>query len=861
MKKIVNKTIKKKLSVLRLKKKKIAKALMIKRNEATIIKKHLRPSGQVSAGLAPLPIEEAVEKTVANLPEPPRVLPVVLGQHEPSAHVMRLPALFEGGPVKATTLSYSDIAHQSRWAFWMNELSILSFFGLVFFIVAFFAKHVFRVPILEIHELVKDVVPVRVRRNNQVEVKAPLAFSAPAAVKFDTYAPTSIFIGGLSASVMTVAITGIMILVTIRIVADVARLQTVRAEVVGTASAGLASFAEGGEAIINYDFFKAASEFEASLNHFREAAKALEDIPPILRILAKAAPPGELLDSGESLIRAGAALSRVGQKVSANYAFLNHGGEPAAELSAAKLLADLSRTAGEIKPDLDEAVEEISNVRAESLPPEYRPVLENVQTFLPLIKSGINQLMTISDIAPDLMGLRDKRHYLVVFQNNHELRASGGFMGSFAMVDMKDGKIESIKVPSGGTYDLQGSLIPRLLAPAPLQLINPRWEFQDSNWWSDWPTSARKIAWFYRQAGGESVDGVVAVDINVIESLLEITGPIPMPAYNLTVTADNFAAETQAEVEIRYDRAVNRPKQFIADLAPLLVGRLEAGLDHNGLKLAEALSRGLTEKHLLIYRDEVNIEQRLKDLGWAGALPNLSPQTDIVGIVHTNIAGGKTDGVISNNVEHNAIRQTDGALTDTLIITRTHAGQKGELFTGARNVDYLRVYVPSGSRLVSASGFQEPERKLFNIPASDLVMDEDLRGSSENIRPDPNSGVSSYEELGRTVFAGWLMVDPGASATVTLSYELPWRANKQSSSAWLPWSSYFGWSPDTQAYRLSWEKQPGLSSTMFKHSFKSNVPINIRDTNASLASNEHGWTWERELNSDAILQVTYLNQD
>ena len=802
-----------------------------------------------------------------------RVIPVRLGDHLPSRHVLRLRRVHPPVRLKPQTPSFEDVARPLKWRYWIEEISGLSLIGLVFLIGLNTAKYVFRVELAAPVRgaLRPRAVPVggtewrpkssagvsSYQKIAQPALALPTAFARAEPEAASSILMKRVLFKDSFRELAFVALSALVILMPLRLTVEAMRLRAVRAEVVAEAASGLASFMAGSQAVVDYDFFKAGSEFEAAVSRFQEAETSLNKIPVLLRALASVLPSGQQLTSGERLLEAGAALSRVGQTISSNFLFLKENTENSNTIPADKLLTRLSAAAASVKPDISEAESALAAVRLEDLPREYRTALEQVRLLLPIVHSGIDQLLALNEIAPDLLGLEGRRRYLIMFQNNHELRASGGFMGSFAILDVDDGRVQSLKVPAGGTYDMQGSLVPRLLAPEPLQLINPRWEFQDANWWSDWPTSAKKVSWFYRQAGGESVDAVVAMDVNVIESLLKITGPIPMPAYNLTITADNFAAEAQAEVELRYDKAANRPKQFIADLAPLLIGRLEAGLNTDGLKIAAAVSQALTEKHLLIYSSEADTEANLRDLGWAGAIDTLPPFTDSIGIVHTNIAGGKTDNVITDQVEHNVAVQEDGALVDTLTITRSHHGSKGEQFSGVRNVDYLRVYVPEGSQLLSAEGFQAPDSSLFKIPSADLEMDNDLRPMFFESRRDSASGVVSYDELGRTVFAHWLMVDPGESAAVKLSYRLPWRLQESAAALWQPWSSYFGWTQDSRIYRLRWEKQPGTKAASFHHTFKSFQPIEVTASSREVEAGDYGWSWESILESDAVLGVTF----
>ena len=799
-----------------------------------------------------------------------KVIPVNVQAHQLSPHILGLAAA--ESQREALVPTYDILARRHRNFYWFDELSILSVGGLLAAILLAVVKHVFRIPVSEIKRLTVRRSRPAVASKKPSENLAPVTpiliedkDSNPKPItatgfKLQSFTvPRAVVGGGLWSGAAIAALAGLIILAPLKLAAEVIQLRSQREQIVSEAAIGLSSLVAGGQAAISYDFFKAAGAFEDAANHFYGANEAIEGIPPVLKFLAGVLPEGKKLASGEALLRAGAALSRVGEKVSAGFVFLDHQTSAKESLDAAELLRQLASVSGGINPDLDEAIAALAAVNKEDIPIDYQPAFEQVRLLLPVIKTGLNELMAINEVAPELLGINGPKRYLIMFQNNHELRASGGFLGSFAIIDVKDGKVERLNVPGGGTYDLQGGLIPRLLAPEPLRLINPRWELQDANWWPDWPTSAQKISWFYRQSGGESVDGIMAIDIDVIESLLEITGPISMPAYDLTVTADNFANEAQAEVEIRYDRLANRPKQFIADLAPLLIGRLETVLGQDAFRLAQTLTRVLSEKHFLIYSEQEAVQTRLRELKWAGAMDIRPPFTDTIGIVHTNIAGGKTDGVISDSVEHNIVRQSDGSLTATLILTRAHHGQKGELFTGVRNVDYLRFYLPLGSRLIDADGFTYPDQALFQVPDSDLVIDDDLRDSIINSRRDPTSGMTVYEELGRTVFAHWLMVDPGESATVKIVYELPWRLSNQPSVVWQPWSSYFGWSDNLHSYRLIWEKQSGTGATKLKHTFRDQNPIAMRSSSGNITVANNGWTWETILKGDASLAVTYAD--
>ena len=149
-------------------------------------------------------------------------------------------------------------------------------------------------------------------------------------------------------------------------------------------------------------------------------------------------------------------------------------------------------------------------------------------------------------------------------------------MGSVAEVSFDRGSVKSIKVPPGGTYDIKGQLLAHVISPDPLHLINPHWQFQDSNWFPDFPTSARKMLWFWSKSGQPTQNGVISINASLVERILEITGPIDMPEYGKVIDKSNFMLETQKAVELEYDKQANTPKKFIGDLTQEMMKRLKS---------------------------------------------------------------------------------------------------------------------------------------------------------------------------------------------------------------------------------------------------------------------------------------------
>ncbi len=537
--------------------------------------------------------------------------------------------------------------------------------------------------------------------------------------------------------------------------------------------AAIAALRAGRDELINFRWWAATDSFRQAEAHFRRARDEYDRLDPVTQALLHTLPRGRrAMAAGMSLVTVGENLAEAANGFSARVASVTRDGGwlPWQELLPA--LAELETDLTRVLPLVAHAKTALADVKPPKLPPANRENFLAATKSLPDLESTILDVAAVTRSLLRSLGVGGFQRYLVLMQNNHELRATGGFLGSFALVDVADGQITNLNLPGGGSYDLQGSLMALVQPPLPLRLINPRWEFQDANWWPDFPTTARKVAWFLEESRGPSVDGVVSLTNTVVERLLTLTGPITLPQTGRVLDASNFTREAQTLAEFDYDKTANRPKEFLAELAPLLLERLQALAPERQAELWETLYRLIKEKQLMAWSADPQTQELLQSLGWAGNLPPVG-LSDYLMVVNTNIAGGKTDAVIATSLRHAVTAQSDGYPRVTLQISRTHQGAPGDPFTGASNNSYVRVYVPGGSQLLSASGFVWPRGAVEQSSDAGLAPDADLAAVEGVHAVDPLSGVEIYQESGKTVFAHWLTVKPGEQKTAQLTYRLP----------------------------------------------------------------------------------------
>ncbi|MBU0649105.1 DUF4012 domain-containing protein [Patescibacteria group bacterium] len=588
-----------------------------------------------------------------------------------------------------------------------------------------------------------------------------------------------------------------------------------------------------------YTFYKDMRQNKAEIEGYAEQTKNLlqglaqaQDLDQVLSGLAQAEQnitlaQNELNQINNVVLEIASIIPKAGKKVKTAEALLSMGDElvDATTLITKGLQNLLDKDASLIvridamlsyleqaKPAILKAQTRSGEVDAASLGAEYEKSFNLISDNLTYLSQGLDDFIALGKTLEQVLGKDREQRYLFIFENNNEMRATGGFMGSFALIDIDRGEIKTIEVPGGGTYDMQGSLDTDVFAPEPLRLIAERWELQDANWFSDFPTSARKITWFYEHSGGATPDGVVVVTATFMERLLEIFGPVDMPEYGRTFSADNFIEEVQKIVELEYDKEENKPKKVIGELTPIILQRLLHADREQLVATMAALEGALREKQILIYHQNDEVMSQLDKQDWTGRIKQTDG--DYLMVVNTNIAGGKTDGVIDQRVDLDTKISDSGEIMNTLKITRTHMGVKNQGFSGVNNVNYLRVYVPKGAELLTADGFSPPDEELFDEPVAGSVVDPDL-AEIEGTWGFHHSGVKVNNEFGKTVFGAWTQTKPGEQTVVEFRYRLPFRLETQEPQDFVSLIKEKLGFPTTRVYSLFWQKQAGAKQTAF----------------------------------------------
>lgn len=354
----------------------------------------------------------------------------------------------------------------------------------------------------------------------------------------------------------------------------------------------------------------------------------------------------------------------------------------------------------------------------------------------------VSECKILAGNTPQILGQDKTKTYLLLFQNNMELRPTGGFIGSFGLLTFDKGRLTDLTV--NDVYSADGQLNGHVEPPTPIRdyLGEANWWFRDSNWDPDFPTSAKRAEWFLDKELSKQVDGVVAVDLFPIKEILKSTGPVFLSDYNLNITSDNLYEETQSEVQNNFFPGTHQKASFLTTLSRNLLSEIVKLNPSQEINIVRSFYDGLDERHIQVYLHDSTSQVAVSALGWDGAvtLPACGTNcyADLIGVVEANVGDNKANYYIdrSFNLDLTINSSTiDRKLTINLTnVANTALGPSGKY------KDYLRILIPADASLVSAKSITGSIEEALSPEIVDVkghrevgVLTELLGGNSESI--------------------------------------------------------------------------------------------------------------------------------
>lgn len=527
------------------------------------------------------------------------------------------------------------------------------------------------------------------------------------------------------------------------------------------------------------DLQNMSTQFAAVSEGLDTTSQDLESLQGNLSGLIGAIPGLSIVSDAQKMTNHGSELSQLTSEfLLAMKPFMQEGVEPfdSDDDSLIDALRKVQETSNTLHRHLAEVNTDLKGISTVALPADMTQHVNQAQDTLPQVIQHLEEVDVYFDMLLDILGADRDRQYLFLFQNNQELRATGGFIGSYGVMDMSKGNIESLKIEE--IYNPDGQMKEFIQPPRPLQDITPRWFLRDANWFPHFPTSARQIIDMYEHTGGATPDGIVTITPTMIEFFLEITGPIEMKDYGEVVTADNFLELTQYETSENYQNPDN-PKQFIADLAPKMLSQVMESEKEDFSQIVQKLVKAIEQRHIMMYFQDQELQNTVSEMNLAGEV--YETEKDYLMINHNNIGGYKTDGVMQDRFDMETEITDNGEVINTVTVRRKHHGGNTD-FEGWNedNINYMRIYTPQGAQLLNASGFEDRELKEWEANIESYDRSRRLREIERSQTTHQEYHLTQGQEAGKDVFSGWVTTEPQETSEVRIRYKLPFRVNEES---------------------------------------------------------------------------------
>ncbi|OGM17088.1 hypothetical protein A2V55_02480 [Candidatus Woesebacteria bacterium RBG_19FT_COMBO_37_29] len=356
---------------------------------------------------------------------------------------------------------------------------------------------------------------------------------------------------------------------------------------------------------------------------------------------------------------------------------------------------------------------------------------------------------------------RNKK-YIVLLQNNYELRASGGFMGSYAVLNfgstgLETWKVENIYVPDG---QLKGHVTP--IKPIQQAFRTGDWRLRDSNWEVDFPKAAKDIEWFFNKGGEENIDGIIAINFSLFENLVKILGNINVTDYDIKVYPNSLYILTQTYSEKDSFPGSTQKQSFLNSLGKSMLNKVKEASVITKIKITLMLINELKNGQILISIKDNNLAQKLNRLNLDGSLGNYN--FDFLYPVESNLGANKANGYIERSIIQN-VNIKNNKITSQVTITwknrSVYESPKPPSFWGGNYINYERIVLPKNAINITVT--VNNKNYLF----------KNIKDIS-NLPRIENDFTYSLEQYGNFQIIGfWVLVPAKYSLSSILSYNLP----------------------------------------------------------------------------------------
>jgi hypothetical protein len=306
-------------------------------------------------------------------------------------------------------------------------------------------------------------------------------------------------------------------------------------------------------------------------------------------------------------------------------------------------------------------------------------------------------------IAPGMLGAQGHRTYLLAFQNNAEIKATGGIIGVYGILDADNGRVHLAHV--GSDSEFVNSKTPVVsLGPEYNQVYGP---FFASSYWinanvtPNFPYAARTWQALYERQSGTRIDGVIGIDPVGLADILRATGPVRLASGEL-VTSANIVKLVEVDAYARYNETTQREqrKDFLSAITKAVFNAVLHD-KRSSRTLLEQLSAAGSTRHLQAWSAQPPEQAAFTRFGYSGEV--YKGPAPYASVVLNNVVGAKLDYYVQRNVAYTLGRCAGVTRKGQITVTLTNGAPPGLPTYVTDRLDAPRGTYPAGQNHLQLS--------------------------------------------------------------------------------------------------------------------------------------------------------------
>ena len=398
-----------------------------------------------------------------------------------------------------------------------------------------------------------------------------------------------------------------------------------------------------------------------------------------------------------------------------------------------EMLRNVFVSLGKVQPVVERTAKQMDALGETHITQLKKPV-EQLDNLLGTLDTAAREAGPLSESLPSMLGVDGPRTYLVIAQNNSEIRATGGFPGSMGPMTVDNGKLSMGEFRGIGQVKRLDRINETADAPAITDeesvIFGTRmvWIPGDAGFTPDFPRFAEIMREHWAANGYGDVDGVIAIDPLFLQEVLKLLGGVTA-SNGETIDGTNAVKVLLHDI---YNRGLKNAEQdaVFSEVAELAFDKITSDLGKAKLSgLIHAVGDGVSNGHLKVWCVESAQESLIRELGCGGEV-STDETAPALGVYFNDVTYSKMSWYLSTSTQIGAAsKNPDGSYSYTVSTVMHNNITKGEASENSKYVEgssgnkrgpddmltFVYLYAPAGgsiSDLKSTGYFTGAERNF-----------------------------------------------------------------------------------------------------------------------------------------------------